>query len=300
MLKIHSFLRGIYSFVKAISKKSYRTCAIITAGVAIVSIISLNSNEFGGSGKNKVSAASSLTYHDTKDAEDEESDAEAKIQAGVTWLLTSTQNFDEHSQLNNIFTKINEFEEVVLPKQKGQTLNVKAGIAQELTYADQIQEEVLQKEVVQEEIQEVVETEEEIIQELEPVISLSDKDHNTLLRIVEAEATGEDVIGKLLVANVILNRVNHEEFPDTVYKVVFQKTNGCVQFSPTVDGRYESVTITDETVEAVKRALSGEDQSQGALYFSARSKADPSNMNWFDRNLEWLFEYGGHEFYKIK
>ena len=52
---------------------------------------------------------------------------------------------------------------------------------------------------------------------------LSDKDYDALLRIVEAEAGGEDQDGKLLVANVVLNRVNNEMFPDTVFQVVMQK-----------------------------------------------------------------------------
>ena len=97
-----------------------------------------------------------------------------------------------------------------------------------------------------------------------------------------------------------MNRVNSEEFPDTVEKVVFQKVGGHVQFSPTADGRYESVAISDESIEAVNDILDGVDYSQGALFFSARDKADPTNMSWFDRNLKWLFAYGGHEFYTLK
>lgn len=297
MLRIHSFLRGIYSFVKAISKKSYRTCAIITAGVAIVSLISLNSNEFGGSGKNKVKAANHSVGTDMNDDEGEESDAEAKIQENVTGLLVNTQNFEEYLQSNNLIPEITELEQSVLSKQDGIDLNVKAGITENITGTDLAKEdrpEEIQKDIIQSDIQE------DKRQDTKSVIARSDEDYDTLLRIVEAEATGEDITGKLLVANVILNRVNSDGFPDTVYEVVFQKNSGSVQFSPTIDGRFSSVKITDDTVKAVERALDGEDMSQGALYFSARSKADPSNMNWFDRNLEWLFEYGGHEFYTTK
>jgi N-acetylmuramoyl-L-alanine amidase len=59
------------------------------------------------------------------------------------------------------------------------------------------------------------------------------------------------------------------------------------------------VEVTPETVEAVEQAIHGEDLSQGALFFSARSKADKNDMAWFDRNLKWLFQYGGHEFYTL-
>lgn len=126
---------------------------------------------------------------------------------------------------------------------------------------------------------------------------LSDQDYNTLLRIVEAEAGGEDEDGKLLVANVVLNRVNSETFPDTVTAVVMQKEQGVAQFSPTVDGRFQNVRISKETYAAVERALYGEDISQGALYFCARQKSDSEKLQWFDRKLTRLFSYGNHEFF---
>ena len=127
---------------------------------------------------------------------------------------------------------------------------------------------------------------------------LSDKDLDALYRIVEAEAGGEDQDGKLLVANVVLNRVNSDSFPDTVEEVVMQKEQGVAQFSPTVDGRYQSVQVSDDTKAAVERALYGEDISQGALYFCAREKADSARMQWFDRHLTRLFAYGHHEFFQ--
>lgn len=126
---------------------------------------------------------------------------------------------------------------------------------------------------------------------------LSDKDYDALLRIVEAEAGGEDQNGKLLVANVVLNRVNNELFPDTVCDVVMQKEQGIAQFSPTVDGRYQNVRVSEDTKAAVERALYGEDISQGALYFCAREKADSDRLKWFDRKLTRLFSYGNHEFF---
>ena len=127
---------------------------------------------------------------------------------------------------------------------------------------------------------------------------LSDKDYEALVRIVEAEAGGEDQDGKLLVANVVLNRVNSAIFPDTVQEVVMQKEQGIAQFSPTVDGRYQSVKVSEDTEEAVERALYGEDISQGALYFCAREKADSEKLQWFDRKLTRLFAYGNHEFFQ--
>ena len=127
---------------------------------------------------------------------------------------------------------------------------------------------------------------------------LTDEDMEALLRIVEAEAGCEDEEGKLLVANVVLNRVNNDSFPETVTEVVFQRENGVTQFSPVANGRYYTVEISESTVSAVGRALIGEDISEGALYFAARKYADSDKMKWFDRHLNRLFKYGGHEFFK--
>ena len=127
---------------------------------------------------------------------------------------------------------------------------------------------------------------------------ITEEDKEVLLRIVEAEATAEDVKGRMLVANVILNRVLSSKFPDNITDVVFQNNGKTYQFSPIKDGRYWSVTVSDKTREAVERVLSGEDYSQGALYFAARELANPNNMSWFDRELTRLFRYGVHEFFK--
>ena len=52
--------------------------------------------------------------------------------------------------------------------------------------------------------------------------SLAEEDLDILRRIVEAEAGNQDVEGRLLVANVVLNRVASEKFQDSVKDVVYQ------------------------------------------------------------------------------
>lgn len=137
-------------------------------------------------------------------------------------------------------------------------------------------------------------------QMMEPadVWNLSEEDREVLLRIVEAEAGSEDEDGRLLVANVVLNRMNSDTFPDTVSGVVLQREKGVSQFSPVANGSFYRVKVSEETVSAVGRALMGEDISQGALYFAARKYADRGKMRWFDENLTYLFVHGGHEFFK--
>ena len=132
------------------------------------------------------------------------------------------------------------------------------------------------------------------------VIDVSKKEIGMLERIVQAEAGGEDMVGKILIVNVILNRIADESFPDTVEDVIFQNKDGEYQFSPVDDKSYWSVEISDNTEEAVIRALEGEDYSEGALYFVARKRTKSSSARWFDDNLDWLFKHGGHEFYKEK
>lgn len=128
-------------------------------------------------------------------------------------------------------------------------------------------------------------------------IEVSEQDMDTLMRIVEAEAGGEDRTGKLLVANVVINRVRNKKFPNNVTDVVYQKVQNVTQFSPVSNGRIDEVTISEETKEVVYSALRGEDISGGALFFMARKYAVPENVAWFDSQLTYLFSYGGHDFY---
>ncbi len=129
------------------------------------------------------------------------------------------------------------------------------------------------------------------------MLDLTPEEITILEKIVEAEATDEDVYGRMLVANVVINRVNSRYFPNDVKSVVFQKISGSIQFSPVEDGRYYSVPVTEETKEAVRRVLAGEDYSEGALYFFERARTTSKKASWFEKNLKYLMKYGCHEFY---
>lgn len=134
--------------------------------------------------------------------------------------------------------------------------------------------------------------------ELAGTTRMSDKDYENLLAIVEAEAGGEDLEGRIMVANVILNRVASDEFQNDVTSVIWERSGGSPQFSPTADGRIYTVTVSDKTREAVNRAIDGEDLSQGALYFIAKNQSEKDNVKWFEENLTFLFDHGGHSFYE--
>lgn len=126
--------------------------------------------------------------------------------------------------------------------------------------------------------------------------AITEADYQVLLKIVEAESGGEDIKGRMLVANVILNRLEVGFGGDTVSEVVFDEG----QFSPVTSGRIFQVTPSETTIEAVERVLDGEDYSKGALYFMCRELASKKGIRWFDRNLKFLFKHGCHEFYVEK
>lgn len=121
--------------------------------------------------------------------------------------------------------------------------------------------------------------------------AISYEEYGILYRIVEAEATGEDLQGKILVTNVILNRMDSSDWPNTVSGVVFQPG----QFSPISDGRYYSVPVTQSSKDAVHMAVDGTDYSDGAIYFRMRSG---SNGSWHERALTRVSEHGCHYFYR--
>ena len=122
----------------------------------------------------------------------------------------------------------------------------------------------------------------------------SSEDYEWLLKIVQCEAGGEDEIGKILVANVIFNRLDTGRYGDSLYSVIFAHN----QFSPVGSGSIYKAKPSEATIEAVKKAMDGVDYSQGALFFMNRAASGKNNVTWFDTKLTWLFKYGGHEFFK--
>ena len=136
------------------------------------------------------------------------------------------------------------------------------------------------------------------ILEKDEMAFLGAEEYEILCRIVQAEAGGEDAAGKEMVAEVILNRVSSPKFPDTIAGVVFQESGGQYQFSPVGDGRYNSVSISGQTKEAVLAALQDGDVTNGALYFVAAGKTTTEKRGWFESKLTFMTEHGGHRFYK--
>ena len=197
----------------------------------------------------------------------------------------------------------------LLKEASAETSAVKYEIERQLEVEDASRMEIVysrasqNRKIIYDLLEETAEIEEGVsVQEetTEYVYDLSERDMELLLRIVEAEAGCEDEDGRILVANVVLNRMESELFPDSVAEVVLQTNNGVSQFSPVSSGSIWTVEISEETREAVEKALEGETISQGALFFAARKYADSKRMKWFDEKLDFLFEHGGHDFFTVK
>ncbi len=87
-------------------------------------------------------------------------------------------------------------------------------------------------------------------------------DYNLLARVISAEARGESYAGQVAVGAVILNRIEHPSFPDTVAGVVYQPG----AFSCLYDGQFDE-PIADSAYSAARDALTGLDPSGGAIYY---------------------------------
>lgn len=123
-------------------------------------------------------------------------------------------------------------------------------------------------------------------------IVLTKHDYDWFVKIIEAEAGGESLQGKVAVGSVVLNRVLHQAYPDTITDVIFQKVKHVYQFSPVADGRIYEVVPSSDSYKAAKIALKGIDPTDGALFFynpaTARSK-------WI-RSRVVIAEIGRHHF----
>lgn len=85
---------------------------------------------------------------------------------------------------------------------------------------------------------------------------------------VEAEAGNQDLMGKRLVADVILNRVDSPDFPNDIVSVITQKTGDVYQFSSYSDGHMAAVwEPSEETYEAVRMELAYR-SNPDVLYFT--------------------------------
>jgi len=117
--------------------------------------------------------------------------------------------------------------------------------------------------------------------------SSSSGDVYLLARLISAEARGEPYIGQVAVGAVVMNRVRHSSFPNTLSGVVYQSG----AFSCLDDGQFNQ-PITDSAYKAAKEALSGTDPTGGAIYYFNPATAT-SSWIW---SRPVLLVIGNHRF----
>ena len=115
----------------------------------------------------------------------------------------------------------------------------------------------------------------------------SSEDYELLARIISAEARGESYLGQVAVGAVILNRIEHPSFPDTLSGVIYQRG----AFSCLYDGQFYEA-IADSAYSAARDAINGLDPSGGAIYYYNPSTA---TSKWiFSRPV--ITTIGNHRF----
>lgn len=110
---------------------------------------------------------------------------------------------------------------------------------------------------------------------------------NLLARVISGEARGESYTGQVAIAAVILNRVKHSSFPNTIAGVVYQSG----AFTAVSDGQI-NVSPSESCYSAARDALNGWDPTGGAIYYYNPSTATNS---WI-RSRPVIVTIGRHVF----
>ena len=104
--------------------------------------------------------------------------------------------------------------------------------------------------------------------------SYSNSDVTLLAKLIAAEARGESYTGQVAVGAVVLNRVDHASFPDTIAGVIYQKG----AFSCVNDSNW-SVPPNSTSLKAARDCINGWDPSGGAIYYYNPRKTSNSFMH---------------------
>lgn len=92
--------------------------------------------------------------------------------------------------------------------------------------------------------------------------STESNDVALLARLISAEARGEPYSGQVAVGAVVLNRIEHPSFPNSLSGVIYQSG----AFTCMEDGQFDK-PVADSAYKAARDALNGWDPSGGAIYY---------------------------------
>ncbi|HBI55909.1 MAG TPA: hypothetical protein DG577_10095 [Firmicutes bacterium] len=124
-------------------------------------------------------------------------------------------------------------------------------------------------------------------EKVEMEVAVTGEEYDLLARAVYSEARGEPFQGQVAIAAVILNRVEHENFPDTINDVIFQPS----AFTAVQDGQFW-LTPDSTAYAAAEEALAGNDPSGGAVFYYNPATAS----NWWIRSRQIITAIGKHVF----
>ncbi|MGX8692222.1 MAG: cell wall hydrolase [Clostridia bacterium] len=113
-----------------------------------------------------------------------------------------------------------------------------------------------------------------------------------LSRLIEAEASDQPFAGRVAVGNVVLNRVASDQFPNTIFDVIFDTQNG-VQFAPVYTGAIYK-DAGQLSVIAACICLEGYRMAGDSLFFVAPAQTDDS---WLREHYVYVTSIGQHDFY---
>lgn len=117
----------------------------------------------------------------------------------------------------------------------------------------------------------------------------SSSDIYLLAKVIGAEARGESYTGQVAVGAVVLNRVRHSSFPDSISGVVYQSgAFSCVRDSNWI------VEPNDTAKKAARDAINGWDPTGGAIYYYNPAKTS----NQWIRSRPVVTTIGKHVFCK--
>jgi N-acetylmuramoyl-L-alanine amidase len=123
--------------------------------------------------------------------------------------------------------------------------------------------------------------------------TVSSAEKDLLARLVHAEAKGEPFAGKVAVATVVLNRVDHPDFPNTIKEVIYERSGGYYAFTPVQNGEINK-PADGEAYRAVEEALAFRGLGNGSLFFYNPKTA---KSQWL-RSKQVTVVIGNHVFAK--
>ena len=122
-----------------------------------------------------------------------------------------------------------------------------------------------------------------------PVLELTEDEKNMLLKLGMAERGKENCTECIaLIMRTVLNRVEADRFGKSIRSVILAPE----QFTPVMDGTFDSAEPNQRCYDALEMVIYGWDESQGALFYEWCE-----GESWHSKNLHLLFQHCDVRFY---